>query len=91
MRAADAGSIDRSLLTQIQETLAGRGDAIDLGCATYSGRRSDEARDLLRVTLSHLVLVCGKCSQNLSLLALGHVEGVERSPKFGRDFIELGG
>jgi hypothetical protein len=41
--------------------------------------------------LSHLALVCGKCSQNLVLLTLGHLEEVKRSPKFSRDFVELGG
>jgi hypothetical protein len=31
-----------------------------------------------------------QCSQNLFLLRLGDLEEVERSPKFGRDLIELG-
>jgi hypothetical protein len=35
--------------------------------------------------------VYGKCSQNLLLLSLGHLEEVKRSAKFGRDLIELGG
>ena len=48
-------------------------------------------RRLLRVSPSHLALVCGKCSQNLLLLPLGHLEEVKRSPKFSRDFVELGG
>jgi len=34
--------------------------------------------------------VCCKCGQNLLLLLLGHLEEVKRSPKFSRDFIELG-
>jgi hypothetical protein len=34
--------------------------------------------------------VCGRGSQNLSFLRLGHVEVIERSPKFSRDFIEGG-
>jgi hypothetical protein len=34
--------------------------------------------------------VCGKCSQNLPFLRLGHLEVVKRSPKFSRDFIEHG-
>src|SRR5215207_11038791 len=46
---------------------------------------------LLGVSLSHLALVCGKCSQNLLLLLLGHLEEVKRSAKFSRDFVELGG
>ena len=46
---------------------------------------------LLRVALSHLALVCGKRSQNLPFLLLGHVEVVERSPKLSRDFVEDGG
>ena len=44
-----------------------------------------------QVSLSHLALVCGKRSENLLLLTLRHLEVVERSPEFGRDFIELGG
>ena len=35
--------------------------------------------------------MCGKRSQNLPFLLLGHVEVVERSPKLGRDFVEDGG
>jgi hypothetical protein len=35
--------------------------------------------------------VCGKCRQNFLLLPLGHLEEVKRSPKFSRDFVELGG
>src|SRR5215211_3149475 len=50
-----------------------------------------KGRGLLRVSLSHLALVCGKCSQNLLLLLLGHFEEVKRSPKFSRHFVELGG
>src|SRR5438034_83915 len=46
---------------------------------------------LLGVSLSHLALVCGKCSQHLPFLPLGHLEEVQRSPKFSRDFVELGG
>jgi hypothetical protein len=46
---------------------------------------------LLGVALSHLALVRGKCSQNLLLLPLGHLEEVKRSPKLSRDFVELGG
>jgi hypothetical protein len=34
--------------------------------------------------------VCGKCGQNLLLLLLGHLEEVECSPAFSRDFVELG-
>ena len=49
------------------------------------------ASRLLGVALSHLACVRGKCSQNLLLLLLGHLEEVERSPKFSRDFVELGG
>ena len=45
----------------------------------------------VQVSLSHLALVCGKRTQNLLLLPLGHVEKVKRSPKLGRDFIELRG
>ena len=45
----------------------------------------------LNVSLGHLILVSGKGSQNLLLLAFGHLEEVKRSPKFGRDFVELGG
>jgi hypothetical protein len=33
----------------------------------------------------------GKCSQNLLLLPVGHLEVVKRSPELSRDFIELGG
>src|SRR5439155_23754545 len=46
--------------------------------------------ELLGASLSHLSLVCRKCGQNLPLLLLGHLEEVKRSPKFSRDFIELG-
>ena len=46
---------------------------------------------LRKIHLSHLALVCGKCSQNLPLLLLGHLEEVKGSPKFGRDFVEFGG
>src|SRR5262245_49966839 len=45
-------------------------------------------RGLLGVALSHLALVCGKCSQHLSFLPFGHVEVVEGSPKLSCDFIE---
>ena len=48
-------------------------------------------RGLLGVALSHLALVCGKRSQNLPFLLLGHVEVVERSPKLSRDLVEDGG
>jgi hypothetical protein len=53
-------------------------------------RSASSAQRLLGVSLSHLALVCGKCSQNLLLLPLGHLEEVKRSPEFSRDFIELG-
>src|SRR5262245_10529409 len=46
---------------------------------------------LLGVSLSHLAFMCGKCSQNLPFLRLGHIEVVERSSKLSRDFIEDGG
>jgi hypothetical protein len=45
----------------------------------------------LEVSLSHLALVGGKCTENLFLLALGHREEVKRSSKFSRDLIEFGG
>jgi hypothetical protein len=35
--------------------------------------------------------VCSKCSQNLLLLPLGHLEEIKRPPKFSRDFVELAG
>src|SRR5439155_1508032 len=46
---------------------------------------------LVGVSLGHLALVCGKSSQNLPFLLLGHLEEVKRSPKFRRDLVELGG
>src|SRR5262249_34384204 len=45
-------------------------------------------RCLLGVARSHLVFMCGKRSQYLPFLAPRHVEMVERSAKFSRDFIE---
>ena len=42
-----------------------------------------------RVSLSHLALLRCKGHQNLRLLSSGHLEEVECSPKFSRDFIEL--
>jgi hypothetical protein len=37
-------------------------------------RVADLGPELLGVSLSHLALVCGKCSQNLRFLPLGHLE-----------------
>jgi hypothetical protein len=34
--------------------------------------------------------VCGKCAQDLALLALGYAEVVKRSRELGRDLVELG-
>jgi hypothetical protein len=45
---------------------------------------------LLGVPLSHLAFVCGKCSENLLVPPLGHLEEVKRSPKFSCDFVEPG-
>ena len=71
-----------------RQTFSRSRSVIDLG---DEGEPAGRRPGLLRVPLSHLALVCGECSQNLLLLTLGHLEEVERSPKFGRDFIELGG
>ena len=43
------------------------------------------------VSLSHLALVCGKRSQNLLFLPVGHLEEVKCSAKFSCDFIKLRG
>jgi hypothetical protein len=48
-----------------------------------------EAR-LAGVSLGHLALVCGKCSENLVLLLRQHLEEVERSTELSCDFVELG-
>ena len=44
---------------------------------------------LVEVSRGHLILVCGERSQDLPFLPLGHVEGVQRSAEFSRDFVEL--
>jgi hypothetical protein len=41
------------------------------------------------IALRHLSLVRRKRSKDLVPLPLGHLDEVERSPQFGRDFIEL--
>ena len=46
---------------------------------------------LLGISLSHFAFVGGKCGQNLPLLPFWNVEEVKRTPKFSRDFVELGG
>ena len=82
-RAAEGGASAPAVRVAVARAAAGIMDSLQ--------NRPRDLRRLLRVPLCHFALVCRKSAQNLFLLTLRHLEGVECSAELSRDLVELCG